>query len=158
MTYIIKNEAIEASFTSDQLNDLDIIKTETNTFNVIHNLKSIQGQIIDVCLNSKKVELLLNNKSYTFEISDQLDQLIEKLGFDTSQDSIVKEIKAPMPGLILDISVEEGQSFSKGDQLLILEAMKMENVIKAESDGIVKKIFLKKGDTVEKNKVIIELD
>jgi len=60
-----------------------------------------------------------------------------------------------MPGLILGISVTIGDTVSKGDTLLILEAMKMENSIKSPTDGVIKNIAVKKGETVEKNQVIL---
>ncbi|MNF13023.1 Glutaconyl-CoA decarboxylase subunit gamma [compost metagenome] len=66
------------------------------------------------------------------------------------------EIKAPMPGLVLNVIVESGQEVNKGDNLLILEAMKMENIIKSPSSGIVKKILVTKGDKVEKNEILIQ--
>ena len=68
-----------------------------------------------------------------------------------------KDVKAPMPGLILDVLVEEGQEVKKGDHLLILEAMKMENVIKSPSDGLVTGLHAIKGDSVEKGKILLSL-
>jgi len=70
----------------------------------------------------------------------------------------LKNIKAPMPGLVLDVLVESGQTITKGDQLLILEAMKMENVLKAAGDGVVKSIEIKKGNTVEKGQILVEME
>jgi len=67
-------------------------------------------------------------------------------------------VKAPMPGLVLDILVEPGQSVQKGDNLLILEAMKMENIIKASGSGVVKNIPVHKKDAVEKNQLLIEME
>jgi biotin carboxyl carrier protein len=67
-----------------------------------------------------------------------------------------KEIKAPMPGLIFDIKVKEGDEVKKGDAVLILEAMKMENILKSPGDGTVKSIKIKKGQSVEKNQVLIQ--
>jgi biotin carboxyl carrier protein len=61
-----------------------------------------------------------------------------------------------MPGLIIDLRVKEGDQVKAGDPLLILEAMKMENIIKASGDSIVKSLKVKKGETVEKNQVLIE--
>ena len=60
-----------------------------------------------------------------------------------------------MPGLVLDIRVVEGDAVKKGDPILVLEAMKMENIIKSPTDGIVKKINVKKGVAVEKSQVLI---
>jgi biotin carboxyl carrier protein len=70
--------------------------------------------------------------------------------------SQIKEVKAPMPGLIFEIKVQEGDEVKKGDTLVILEAMKMENILKSPGDGIIKEIRIKKGDSVEKNQVLIQ--
>jgi biotin carboxyl carrier protein len=70
----------------------------------------------------------------------------------------VKEVKAPMPGLVLDIRVVPGQMVQKGDVLLILEAMKMENAIKSATDGVVKQVKAIKGQSVEKNQLMIVFD
>jgi biotin carboxyl carrier protein len=67
----------------------------------------------------------------------------------------VNELKAPMPGLVLDIVVSEGQEVKKGDALVVLEAMKMENILKSPADVVVKKISVKKGTAVEKNQVLV---
>jgi biotin carboxyl carrier protein len=63
-----------------------------------------------------------------------------------------------MPGLVLNILVEAGQEVSKGDALLILEAMKMENVIKASGDGKVRSVKVKKGDAVDKGLLLVEME
>jgi biotin carboxyl carrier protein len=67
-------------------------------------------------------------------------------------------VKAPMPGLVLNIVVEPGQTVEKGDPMIILEAMKMENVIKAAGEGRVKAIKVQKGMAVDKGQLLIELD
>ena len=66
------------------------------------------------------------------------------------------ELRAPMPGLLLNVLVSEGDTVKKGDVIFILEAMKMENALKAMQDGIVKEICVKKGQTVEKNQLLIK--
>lgn len=63
-----------------------------------------------------------------------------------------------IPGTVLDILVKPGQSVKKGDELMILDAMKMQNVLKCGIDGIVKEIFVTKGDKVSKGKLLLELD
>ena len=60
-----------------------------------------------------------------------------------------QKVEAPMPGTILDIKVQAGQSVKKGDVLVILEAMKMENEIMAPCDGKVTGVNVRKGDSVE---------
>jgi biotin carboxyl carrier protein len=67
----------------------------------------------------------------------------------------VSDLKAPMPGLVLQILVEPGQEIKKGDKILILEAMKMENAIKAPADAIVAQIHINPGTAVDKNQLLI---
>ena len=78
------------------------------------------------------------------------------MGFAIGGTKHVNSIKAPMPGLILDINVKEGQEVKENDNLIILEAMKMENSITSPRDGIIKSISVNKSDTVEKNQLLIE--
>jgi biotin carboxyl carrier protein len=91
-------------------------------------------------------------------INNALDQQIEALGFEIGASKKINEIKAPMPGLILEISVNVGQEVKENDALLILEAMKMENVIKSPCDGIIKSIKVKQGEAVDKNSLLIEFE
>jgi biotin carboxyl carrier protein len=61
-----------------------------------------------------------------------------------------------MPGLVLSVLVSAGQEVKKGDKLLVLEAMKMENIIKAGGDGVVAQIMVNQGQAVDKNQTLIE--
>jgi biotin carboxyl carrier protein len=81
--------------------------------------------------------------------------MLDKMGMSATSDEKMDNVKAPMPGLVLDILVEAGQSVNKGDNLLILEAMKMENIIKASGNGVVKNININKKDAVEKNQLLM---
>ena len=69
-----------------------------------------------------------------------------------------KLLLCPMPGLIVSLAVEEGQEVAGGDTLCVIEAMKMENVLKAERDGIVSKILAKPGDSLNVDAVILEFE
>ncbi len=68
-----------------------------------------------------------------------------------------KTIRAPMPGLVLKAAVAPGTEVKKGDTLIIIEAMKMENMIKAPFDGKVKEFFVRSGQAVDKNDKLLEL-
>lgn len=104
----------------------------------------------------KKLELKINGRVYSVEAKDKLDLLLEKLGINGSNPSIIKQVKAPMPGLILSINAVEGKEIKMGDAILVLEAMKMENIIKSPGDGVVKKVEVSEGDSVEKNQVLVQ--
>ena len=92
------------------------------------------------------------------KVEDEYDQLLHKLGMDKALTKKVNELKAPMPGLVLRILVEEGQAIKQGDSLLVLEAMKMENVLKSMGDGVIKQLKVKAGDKVEKNQLLIVME
>ena len=98
-----------------------------------------------------------NNNVYTVQLKDRYDELLHALGMDAMLNNKVIDLKAPMPGLVLNVLVEEGAEIKKGDNLVVLEAMKMENILKATTDAKVKKIKVAKGNRVEKNEVLIEL-
>lgn len=137
---------------------LDFVKNEDGSFHILKDNQSYHATIQSISLENKTFELLINGTPYTVQLHDEFDKLVKKLGLSIKSAQKVNEIKAPMPGLVLDILVEAGQSIQKGDGLLILEAMKMENVIKAPSDGVINSISINKGNTVDKNELMIVLD
>jgi len=106
----------------------------------------------------KKLRVELNRESFTIEINDQLDLMLDKMGFSEVSTRHIKEIKAPMPGLVLEIAVSEGQEVKEGDKILILEAMKMENSVVISANAIIKKILVMAGQPVDKGQVLIELE
>jgi biotin carboxyl carrier protein len=106
---------------------------------------------------SKKHQLKINGKVVDIQLEDKYDELLKKLGMDAASSQKIGDLKAPMPGLVVNIPVAEGDVIKKGDVLLILEAMKMENALKAVADATVKKIMVKTGQAVEKNQVLIQL-
>ena len=105
----------------------------------------------------KKNNALLRSRKEV-EIKDKYDALLKQLGMDKMLGSKMNLLKAPMPGLVLNVLVKEGDSIKKGDSLLVLEAMKMENNIKAAGDGVVKKVNVQVKQAVEKNQVLIEME
>lgn len=135
-----------------------IQKTGDGSFHVILDFKSYNAELESVNQAEKTFTFLINGRSYSVKMEDRFDILLKELGMSQLANSKVDKIKAPMPGLVLDILIEEGQSISKGDEVLVLEAMKMENVLKAPGDGVVKSISIKKGDAVEKNQVLLVLE
>jgi biotin carboxyl carrier protein len=101
---------------------------------------------------------MLNGQRQVINVKDRFDDLLQQLGMDSSSVRKDTSVKAPMPGLVLEVVVQAGQSVEKDSPLLILEAMKMENVIKSPGTGVVSKIHVQKGATVEKNAILIEFE
>ena len=97
----------------------------------------------------------LNGKPLEIGTFDRIQLLLKSMGMDTAMGKKINEIKAPMPGLVLRIPIKEGDSVSKGEGLLVLEAMKMENSIKALGDVVISKIHVKPGQAVEKNQLLV---
>lgn len=130
--------------------------TRSNTTNVIYQNKSYNVEVVEVNHLEKTSTIKVNGNLYTVQVEDQFDLLLKQLGMDAAVGAKIREIKAPMPGLVLKIMVEEGAAVQKGDNLLVLEAMKMENILKSTTDGIIKKIHVAQGDKIEKNTVLLQ--
>jgi len=152
------NDSFEYNFKSSDLNKLDLLKLSKSKFHVLNNNKPFFISFKKFDFHNKEYILNINDNDYTVKISNQLDLLIKEMGFSVGSSKKSNEIKAPMPGLILEINVKEGQEVKEGDTLLILEAMKMENSIGSLKDGIIKSINVKSGETVEKGEIMIELE
>lgn len=116
-----------------------------------------------------KYYVTINNKKYEVEVEKAGEENTPKAaGISSNESSASKEtaadvspngetIKAPIPGTILEIKVTEGQKVKKGDDIFILEAMKMENEIKAGHDATVEKIVVTKGQQVNTGDVLVIL-
>lgn len=138
--------------------DVDLKEIRPGSFHLLLNNKSFNVEVIESDTKTKLFKLLVNNKVISVSLKDKLDDLLHELGMDAGAALKVNDLKAPMPGLVLDILVQEGDRINKGDTLIVLEAMKMENALKAIADATVKKISVKKGNTVEKNQVLVHLE
>jgi len=149
------NDSSEYYFESSQTENLDIFELSKSEFHVIQNSKPFQIEIKKQDFSKKEYSIKVNSNTYCVKISNQLDILIKEMGFSLGTAKKSNEIKAPMPGLILSLNIEESQKVKEGDTLLILEAMKMENTITAPKDGIIKSITVIKGVTVEKGELMI---
>ncbi len=154
------------------------IEIEKNTVKI--NNESHELNIIEI-EKQKKLHLLYKNKSYYFEvvqldkesntciikhrgkvipiqIKDKFDLLLDSLGMDVAANKKINSLKAPMPGLVLSTKVKVGDAVKKGDALLILEAMKMENVIKSPTDGVIKTMHVEDKNTVDKNQILVTFE
>jgi biotin carboxyl carrier protein len=137
--------------------EADVVEIRDGKFHILRNNKSYAAEIVEVNHEEKKVTVKINHTEYHVSIRDKYDDLLHDLGLDAGSAQHAADVKAPMPGLVLSVMVQPGQKIQKGDAIVVLEAMKMENILKAVADGEVKKILVKKGDKVEKNQVMVNL-
>jgi len=152
------NQHFDFDLTTADLSDLDIKQTADGDYHLLRDQKAYHIKVVAVDYAKKEFNLSVNGQPYQITIADQFDMLVEKMGLSVIATKKINEVRAPMPGLVLEISVEVGQEIKTGDGLLILEAMKMENVIKSAGEGIIKAINAEKGQAVEKGTVLIELE
>lgn len=156
--------SFEVEFTNDGMLldgnkvDGDLVPFAGQSYHLIHNNKSFTIDILSVDRGTKQVELKVNGARYSYKVKDRFDLLLENLGMDSLGGGKVSELKAPMPGLVIDVMVEPGQEVQEDDALLILEAMKMENVLKSPGEGVVQSVEVSKGDAVEKNELLIRFE
>ncbi|WP_340155632.1 acetyl-CoA carboxylase biotin carboxyl carrier protein subunit [uncultured Winogradskyella sp.] len=157
--YKIKvNSTDTFELSKDTLETLDIVETSTDTYHILEDNTSVKAEILQTDFNKKTYSIKVNNNTYDVTINDILDQQIEALGFEIGALKQVNDIKAPMPGLILEVSVKVGDEVKENDTLIILEAMKMENIMHSPREGIIKSIHVKYGETVDKNALLIEFE
>lgn len=134
-------------------------------------LKQMGNNIFSFLVNNRIIHVELDLKddgpsyinaegfSFEIEITDETKKLLKKFlsqtdGADSKRHAV---IKAPMPGMVIKIFVNEGDAISKGDKILIIEAMKMENAITSPITGIVSSIKINEAKAVEKDTILMEI-
>ena len=151
----VKVNEFEFEFTRHEAEGADIISSGASSFNIIRDAQSLNVLIREEDLYAKQQELEANGEVYKVVIKDPLDQVLDTMGFNNVSAKLIREITAPMPGLVLDVSVSEGDELQEGDRVLILEAMKMENSIVMHSNGKISQVLVKKGQAVEKGQILV---
>jgi biotin carboxyl carrier protein len=154
LNYKVEKNADQLLINDEQI-DADIRQLKPSVYHIINDLKSYNAEVISFNRETKTAEIKVNGTIYNIAAKDQFDLLLDQLGLSTLNTAKVSEIKAPMPGLVLKLLVSEGAEVKKGDNLFILEAMKMENIIKSPADVTVKTVKIKPGDKVEKGQVLL---
>lgn len=144
--------------TEEQAKEIDVVQLGNNQFHLLKDNRSFQIEILKEDFFKRTYTIKVNEFEFEISISTPLEKLIKELGFELGSSKKVSEIKAPMPGLILSLKVEEGQEVEEGQSLLILEAMKMENNFSSPRAGIIKSIAVKEGQAVDKGQILIEFE
>ena len=152
------NDHHEYNWTAKDLSSMDLIAVGENQYHIIKDQVSYTFNIKSFDRDSKHVVVNIDGKDFSVSIKDKYDLLINKLGLSAVTSSVEKNIKAPMPGLVLEVKVKVGDEVEEGDALLILEAMKMENVIKSGGNATISAIHIDTSDTVDKGQLLIEME
>jgi biotin carboxyl carrier protein len=135
------------------------INWEDNRFFTLEwNGKKYLGEVTEEKMEQGYIRVKINHREFLLEKEGKLDTLIKELGLDKEKIKKLKQLKSPMPGRVIGITVKPGDHVLVGDELLTLEAMKMENALKSDGEGIVKSIEVVLQDVVEKGKVLITFE
>lgn len=145
----------EKTFIDAKKLDFDLKQIRDNIFHILHKNKSYTAELVSINQQEKKAKVKINGNEYNVSLQDKYAKLLETMGMNKSTKNSISALKAPMPGMVLDILIKVGDQVDKGDSLLILEAMKMENIIKSSSTEIIKSIEIEKGSTVEKDQLLL---
>ena len=149
---------VNASQYTFQLIDADNITlndSEVNNQMILDNNKSKLVSVKGVDHELKRYQIQIDGRIYHVQISDAVDQQILTMNLKSKRSNQLKELRAPMPGLVRQVNVQVGDQVDAGDSLFILEAMKMENLLKSPVNGKVSDVFVKPGESVEKNQILL---
>jgi len=157
MKYTARIDDKEYIFEEEEIMQMDLISRNDSKVHLLDKKISYNASILHIDQDTKCVTVNINNRKIKVHIATYLEQLIDKMGMAAVADSGQKEIVAPMPGLLLEVLVKAGDEVQKDQDLVILEAMKMENILKAEADGTVEEVLVSNGDSVDKHQVLIKM-
>jgi len=154
----VRVNEFDFTFTQEAIDAADVLKLSNTNFHLLQNNQSINAVLRQADETYKQQVLEIEGEAYTVQINDELDQMLDTMGYNTDVGTYSKEVKAPMPGLVLQVSVTEGQQVKEGDKLLVLVAMKMENSILAHTNAVIKHIAVRGNQAVEKGQLLMELE
>jgi biotin carboxyl carrier protein len=151
-----KKVAVKGSdiFLEGKKMEVDFIEETSGKFHVLKNGKSFWVEI-EKEEDAENFKVKVGLRTYIVKVKDSLTVLLDQLGMSIVQNNRIAQLKSPMPGLILKVLVKSGDQLSVGDPLIILEAMKMENIIKTSVAATVKEILVESGQKVEKGEKLI---
>ena len=127
------------NFELNEVVNWNIVEVKEGRFHIIYNNKSFIADVLTHDRKNKSFEIIINNNTYSVQLKDRFDELLHDLGMGAGNSNKDNDVKAPMPGIVL-------------------EAMKMENIIKSTREGVLKRIQTAEGDSVEKNAVLLSYE
>lgn len=142
----------------ESLQNADKISVSDRLLHVLHDQKGHRVELVDIDTSKRSVTLALEGQTYHVEVLNATDQMVESMGMSIQTGPKAGDIMAPMPGKVLEILVKEDQEVEEGTPLLVLEAMKMENILKSSAAGKIKNIEVEENQTVDKNQKLIIIE
>ena len=136
--------------------NVDLMHTADGTFSILEGGHSYNIELVPKD-QAKTYTAYTLYQSFDIEIIDAEARYLKNRGangFGSNENTI----SSPMPGKVVKVLIEEGDAIKEGETAIVISAMKMESEYKAPKDGVIKKINVKDGDTVEGNQVLIELE
>lgn len=155
LPFIIDVNGSQYTFQLTDVDNITLNDSDVNNQIILDNNKSKLVSVKEVNHELKRYQIQIDGRTYQVQISDAVDQQILKMNLKSKKSNQSKELRAPMPGLVRQVNVEVGSQVDLGDSLFILEAMKMENLLKSPVNGIVSDLFVKPGESVEKNQILL---
>ncbi len=153
------NNQIKVELSEEDIGDLDVVDRDSNIeFHFLIGHKSYPIFLHEINKKRGVIKLLVNEKHYEFKIESEFNQFIENFRSEHTPEHFIEFVEAPIPGRILKYFVSPGDRVRKGEPLLVLEAMKMENVITAPADVVVDELLHEVGATIQKNERLIRFE
>lgn len=152
----IINEQEEILISPDA--EIDVVKKNDGTFHLLINHESHVIELVEADYDNRSFLFRSGIDLYRVVLRTEVERLVQEMGFGKNAKALESEIKAPMPGLVLEVRVAAGDKVEKGDPLVILEAMKMENVISAAHEATIHEVKVTTGQSVEKGEVLLTFE
>ena len=156
--YKVMANGFEFTFDGAEIAVADLVHRTGNQFHLLHNNRSVNAEVLQYDAAAKTAQVLIEGELFEIKIKEELDQMLDQMGFSNVTVRQQKQIKAPMPGMVTAVAVTAGQQVKEGERLLILEAMKMENSIIIHNDATISRVAVKAGQAVDKGQVLVELE
>jgi len=154
-----ENYKVDGEFTFEQADlNADLLGQEGDTYFLLIDGVKHEARIDKVLDGGKRFKIRAAGEFYMVQVQTALDQLVKDMGLSDYDTQVVGDVEAPMPGRVLEIKVAEGETVEEGTPLMVLEAMKMENILTAVGNGVIEKIHVGQGATVDKGELLIEME
>ncbi|HLE53537.1 MAG TPA: biotin/lipoyl-containing protein [Anaerolineales bacterium] len=128
--------------------------SERTVYSLLVNNQSFEGSVYP---SDEGWQVLLHGSQYVLQVEDEREKRLRASMGGELPENIDFHLRAPMPGLVVAIPISEGQAVQKGDVLIILESMKMQNELKSPRPGRISRVRVKPGDSVEHKETLLSV-